>query len=174
MSTLGIKENEMSKELKNVRIGLALVLLGLAFGVGLGITFGVNEEGFQAYIAKGIAAHPEIHDKASPDKIWRYVQRAHFHATGIAAFSLGLILLVMFSDLKAGFKTASSSLIGLSGFYPLSWFTIFLLAPSIGQDPAHRHFLTETFTYIGVGGLLLGTFFLVANIFFGYFREDDA
>ena len=164
----------MSKELKNVRIGLALVLLSLAFGVGLGITFGVNEAGFETYIAKGIAAHPALHDQASPEKIWRYAQRGHFHATGIAAFSLGLILLIMFSDMKKRLKTVSSSLIGLSGFYPLSWFTIFLLAPAIGRDAAHAHFLTEAFTYIGVGGLLLGTFFLIANIFFGYFREYDA
>ena len=162
----------MSSELKNVKLGLALVLLGLLFGIGLGIFFGVNEEGIKTYIANGIAAHPEVHDKASPDKIWRYIQRAHFHATGIAAFSLGLILLVMSSGMKPKLKTVSSSLIGLSSFYPLAWFTTFLYAPSMGRDPAHHHFLTETFTYIGVGGLLLGLFFLLANIFLGLFKGD--
>ncbi|GJL66153.1 MAG: hypothetical protein NPIRA05_11240 [Nitrospirales bacterium] len=79
----------MEKELSTVKIGLALVLLGLLFGVGMGIVFGVNEDLFKDYIAQGITANPDVHDAKSPDKIWRYAQRAHFHATGIAAFSLG-------------------------------------------------------------------------------------
>lgn len=48
---------------------------------------------FETYVTQGIAAHPELHDAKSPEKIWCYVQRAHFHATGIAAFSIGLLLL---------------------------------------------------------------------------------
>jgi len=48
-----------------------------------------------------------------------------------------------------------------------------LLAPSIGRGPAHAHLLTEIFAYTGVGGLLLGAFFLCANIFLGLFKEDS-
>ena len=162
----------MLQELRKVKIGLALVLLGLAFGVGMGISFGVNEDAYKSYIAKEIQAHPEVHDEKSKNKIWRYAQRAHFHAMGIAAFSLGLIILVIFSDMKARLKTVSSVLIGLGGFYSLAWFTMFLVAPSIGRGPAHHYFLTEIFTYIGVGGLLLGALILLANIFLGLFRED--
>jgi len=162
----------MEQELKTVKIGLALVLVGLLFGVGMGIVFGVNEDAFQNYIAQGIAANPDVHDAKSPDKIWRYAQRAHFHATGIAAFALGLVILVMFSTLKAPFKKVSAILLGLSSFYALSWYTMFLLAPSIGRGPAHAHFLTEFFAYTGVGGLLLGSFFLCANIFLGNFKEE--
>lgn len=33
----------MEQGLKTVKLGLALVLLGLFFGVGMGIFFGVNE-----------------------------------------------------------------------------------------------------------------------------------
>jgi hypothetical protein len=104
--------------------------------------------------------------------IWRHAQRAHFHATGIAASSLGLIIVVIFSNLKARLKTVSSVLIGLSVFYPLAWFTMFWVAPSIGRGPAHDYFLTELFTYIGVGGLLLGALILLANLFLGFFQED--
>jgi len=32
--------------------------------------------------------------------------------------------------------------------------------------------LTKLFTFIGVAGLLLGSFILVANLFFGFFREQ--
>ena len=129
----------MREELQKVKIGLALVLLGLAFGVGMGISFGVNEDAYKNYIAEQVQAHPQVHDEKSKDKIWRYAQRAHFHATGIAAFSLGLIILVMFSGMKAGLKTVSAILIGLSGFYPLSWLSMFMLAPAIGRDPAHEN-----------------------------------
>ena len=161
----------ISNEIKVIKVGLVLVLLGLLFGVCTGISFGINEDAYKNYIAKGIAAHPEVHDTKSQDKIWRYSQRAHFHATGIAAFALGLLFLVMFSDMKAQYKKVSSTLIGLSSFYPFSWFTMFILAPSIGRGPAHDHVLTEIFVMIGVGGLLLGVGLLVANLFLGVLKD---
>jgi hypothetical protein len=164
----------MLQELRIVKMGLALVFLGLAFGVGTGISFGVNEDAYKSYISSEIQAHPEVHDEKSKDKIWRYAQRAHFHAAGIAAFSMGLIILVMVSGMKPGLKTASSILIGLSGFYPLSWFTMFYFAPSMGRDAAHHHILTELFSYIGVGGLLLGSLILMANLFLGLFQEGKS
>ena len=163
----------MSEQLRAVRIGVALVLLCLAFGVAMGISFGVNEDGYKIYIADTIAAHPDVHDASSNDKIWRYAQRAHFHATGISAFSLGLVILVALSGMQAKYKTASSILIGLGGLYPLAWFNMFLQAPSIGRDAAHHHYLTEMFTYIGVGGLLAGLFLLIASLFLGLFGDNS-
>jgi hypothetical protein len=53
---------------------------------------------------------------------------------------------------------------------------MFFLAPSIGRHAAHEHLLTNLFTFIGVGGLLLGILILVANLFLGHFkaqRESD-
>jgi hypothetical protein len=163
----------MTINLINIKYGLALVMLGLLFGIGLGVTFGVNEDLFQTYVSQGIAAHPEVHDAKSQDKIWRYAQRAHFHATGIAAFSFGLLLLVSASGLKRKFKKIAAIFIGLGGFYPLSWFSMFLLAPSIGRDAAHSHPLTALFAYIGVGGLFLGLAILLANLFLGLFNEPN-
>lgn len=163
----------MTVHLKSIKFGLALVMLTLLFGIALGVGFGVNEDYFQNYAAQGIAAHPELHDAQSQEKIWRYVQRAHFHATGIAAFSIGLLLLVAASNLKENFKKATAILIGLGGLYPLSWLSMFLLAPSIGTGAAHAHPATELLTYVGVGGLLLGLFFLLSNLFLGLFGEPD-
>ena len=162
----------MLKELRLVKLGLLLVLLGLLFGIGMGIGFGINEDAFKSFIADTVAAHPEVHDADSGAKIWRYAQRAHFHATGIAAFSLGLIFLIMFSNLKSGLKKTAGVLVGLGGLYPLSWFLMFYLAPSIGRDPAHHHLLTEALVYAGVGSLLAGLFLIVANLFFGSFSEN--
>lgn len=161
----------MHSELQTVKIGLAIVLIGLFFGVGMGISFGVNEDAYKDFIAQGIAANPDVHDAKSQDKIWRYAQRAHFHGAGIAAFSMGLIILVMVSNMKAGLKSVSSVLIGLGSLYPLAWFSMFYLAPSIGRGAAHDHLLTEMFTLVGVVGLLLGSLALVANLFFGVFAD---
>ncbi|MDR4496293.1 MAG: hypothetical protein AB7P17_14340 [Nitrospirales bacterium] len=164
----------MAKEIEIVRLGLGLVLLGLMFGVGMGIVFGINEDFFKDYIAQGVAENPAVHDPKSADKIWRYAQRAHFHATGIAAFSLGLIILLMFSGMKPGYKKVSALLLGIGSLYPLSWLAMFILAPSIGRGPAHEHILTETFAYTGVGGLLLGGGMLCATLFLGSFREEPS
>lgn len=142
-----------------------MVLLGLCFGIALGIAFGVNEDAVQAYIARGIAAHPALHDAGSQDKVWRYVQRAHFHATGIGAFSLGLVLLIASTDLGARMKTIASVLIGLGSLYPLSWFTMFYLAPSIGRDAAHEHGLTVALVYVSTVGLVAGIAVVAGNIF---------
>jgi len=161
----------MSVELATVRAGLAIVLLGLFVNIALGISFALNEDAYKDYIAEGIAAHPELHDEKSKDKIWRYAQRTHFHAGGVAAFSLGLIILVMFSDLPRRLQRSSSMLIGLGSFYPFAWFSMFFLAPLIGRDSAHEHILTNLFTFVGVGGILLGSFFLVANLFLGLFKN---
>jgi len=163
----------MSVELSNIKVGLAIVLLGLFFSVALGISFGLNEDAYKNYVADGIAAHPEVHDAKSQDKIWRYAQRTHFHAGGISAFCLGLIILVMFSDLKPRWQRISSILIGLGVVYPLAWLSMFFLSPAIGRGAAHDHILTELLTYIGVGGLLTGSFFLLGNLFFGLFKDQD-
>ena len=156
---------------KPVKVGLTLTLLLLVFGIGMGIAFGVAEDSFKDFIAQGIAAHPDLHDDKSMSKIWRYAQRAHFHATGIAAFSLILITLVLFSSLTNKMKSVTSILIGLVGLYPMAWFSTFLLSPSLGRDAAHHHIITELFTYIGTGGLLLGLFILMSNILFDGFSS---
>lgn len=161
----------MNQDLNIVKIGLILVLLGLLAGVLLGVSFGASEETFENYIAKGVSSHPDVHDAKSSKKIWRYVQRAHFHSTGIAAFSLGLILTILLSSMSDKFKTLSSTLVGLGSFYPLAWFTMFILAPSIGRDAAHHHILTETFTYAGTFGILAGILILCGNILFGMFKK---
>lgn len=163
----------MEGDLKAVKIGLFMVMLTLVFGIGMGVTFGVAEDTVKSYISEGVALHANVHDDKSNSKIWRYAQRSHFHATGIAAFSIGLVILIMVSSLKRSMKSVASVLVGLGGLYPLSWFSMFILAPSLGRDAAHHHMITETFTYIGVGGLLLGIAILCANLFLNLFQEQQ-
>ena len=117
----------------------------------MGISFGINEDLYKDFVAAAIAENPEAHDAENSAKIWRYAQRAHFHASGIAAFSLGLILLLVFTDMQAKIKSITSILIGLSSFYPLAWLSMFLLAPFIGRSAAHEHILTNIFTLLLLG-----------------------
>lgn len=161
----------MRDSIKPVKLGLALVMLSLFFGVGMGVSFGVAEDSYKSYVSDNVAKYPELHDEKSTSKIWRYAQRAHFHATGIAGFSLGLVLLTMFSSMADPFKSLASVSIGLGGFYPLSWYSMFYLAPLIGREAAHGHLLTESFTYLGVAGLLVGMVILSLNLFFGLFKS---
>ncbi len=149
-----------------------MVMLTLIFGITMGIIFGVKEDAVKSYIAEGIATHKSVHDSKSQNKIWRYAQRSHFHATGISAFSIGLVLLVLVSSLKASHKKITSALIGLGGLYPFAWFVMFLMAPSIGREAAHHHFITKALTFISIGGLLLGLGILIANLFFNMFQSE--
>jgi hypothetical protein len=164
-------KDTVNQRLNDIRPGLALVLLGLVFGIALGLYFGINEEAVQAYIAQGIAANPALHDPGSQAKIWRYVQRAHFHATGIAAYSLGLVLLIAMSDLAPRLKAIGSVLIGLGCLYPLAWFTTFYLAPSLGRDAAHEHWLTLTLVYVSTAGAVAGLALVVGNVFLRFGAE---
>lgn len=162
----------INSELSYVKLGLFLTMLSLLFGLSLGIGFGVAEDNFQTYISQGVDSTPAVHDEKSKDKIWRYAQRAHFHAMGIAAISFVLILLAMHSSLSITLTKFVAFCIGLSGFYPLSWFSMFLLSPTIGRTAAHHHIITELLTYTGVGGLLLGIFILSCNLFFNLFERN--
>ena len=126
----------------SIKIGLLLVIFTLIFGICMDIGFGINEEYFKDYIAQGIEMHSALHDQKGQSKIWRYAQRSHFHATGIAAFSLGLLLLMLFSNMKRAMVHFASVLIGLGNLYLLSWFAMFLLAPEIGRKAGHEQVIT--------------------------------
>jgi hypothetical protein len=124
-------------------------------------------------IANGIAAHPTRHDAKSQDAIWRYVLRAPFHATGIGAFSIGLILIVAMSDLSVLMKKWTSLLIGLGSFYPAAWYTTFYLSPSLGRRAAHEHWITLTLVYVAIPSLVAGMAIMPANLYFGFVRSHD-
>lgn len=161
----------MNFDLKIIKIGLLITLLSLVFGIGLGIAFGAKEEVFKSYITENIKANPAVHDEKSKDKIWRYVQRAHFHSAGIAAYSLALLVIILLSKMKNSAKSFSSTMIGIGTLYPLSWYVMYYLAPHIGKDAAHNHILTETIVYLSTAGLLIGLFMIFSSIFLDKFNE---
>ena len=162
----------MNENIKGVRPGLIFAMLTLLFGIGLGVSFGVNEDGFKEQIAQGVAAHPELHDANSKAKIWRYLQRAHFHAMGIGAFSLGLVILTAFTGLGERLKRVTSTLLGASGLYALGWFSMYLLAPSMGRGAAHEALVTKLLVFTGTGALLTGMIILFAHLLIGFGADE--
>ena len=156
----------MQKQLLfSVKWGLALALACLMVGIGMGISFGVNEDVYQNFIAAGIAAHPDVHDASSQGAIWRWALRAHFHASGVGSFLIGLLVLLAMSGLGEVRKQLTALCLGLGALYPMAWFAMFYVAPSIGRKAARHHWLVETLTYVSVGGLLLGMLSLLLGLF---------
>ena len=160
------REQEMKLDLSTVKIGLCLALLCLLMNIGMGVLFGVNEDMIQAYIKAGIDAHPDLLKASNQDGIWRWFQRAHFHAGGIGAFSLGLVILTALTNMSDSRKQITAALLGLSIFYPLAWLTMSMVAPQIGTKAAHHYWLTEVCTYVGVGALCLGLLSLILGVLF--------
>ncbi len=157
----------MKHRFYSTKTGLVLVLSGLLFGILTGIAFGISESFFKEFISQGIHLHPALHDSESASKIWRYALRAHFHETGISAICLGLVILITISNMSHIYKRISSISVALGIFYPLSWFNMFLIAPSIGRHAAHEDIITQLFIYIGVGGLLIGISIITLHILTG-------
>ena len=140
-----------------------LAALGMFGGVLIAILFGVNEAWFKDRIAAGLERNPAIQSIADPaaraakisaeeSKCWRYYQRYHFHATGIGAMALALLLLV--NGLRAGAtaKRVASYLVSVGGLlYPFVWLFAGIYGPEMG-----RHEAKEAFAVFGYsGGLVL-------------------
>lgn len=160
--------------LSAVKWGLALAMLTLLINIAFGALFGLNEDMFQNYIQAGISAHPALFKPNDAEIIWRMVQRAHFHAGGIGAYSLGLVIVTALTSMSEKRKQITALLIGLSIFYPLAWFAMFLVAPDIGRSASHHAFLPELFTRIGVGGLCLGMLSLIVGVYQECFQGKKA
>jgi len=164
----------LNERIKSVRWGLLLAIGTLLFGIVMGVAFGVVEDTFKDWIKASIGLYPELHDSGSASKTWRYAQRAHFHATGVGAFTLGMIVLLALTNLRPQLKSVTAVLIGLGGLYPLAWLSIFLYSPSMGRGPAHEALATLVPTYAGVACLLVGFAILMANLFLGVGGETEA
>ncbi|MBI5233200.1 MAG: hypothetical protein HY880_02485 [Deltaproteobacteria bacterium] len=161
----------MKNLLDDVKPGICIALMILLFGGGLGITFNFIDEDIESYIENQVAAHPELHDEKSADKIWRLWQRAHFHAMGISAFTLALIGLTALADMRSGVKRLVSVLISMGGLYSVAWFVMALLAPGIGKSAAHEAVSVNIITALAIGSLSTGGGLLFTNIFFGVFSS---
>lgn len=145
------------------KMPFAITALGMIGGVFVAILFGVNEDFFKNKIDSGLSNNEklmQIEDtqereaklEAEASKNWRYYQRYHFHATGLGAMALSVLLLSR--HIKAGKKIllASRFAVSLGGLlYPFIWLFAAIYGPSMG-----RHEAKEAFAIFGyMGGLFL-------------------
>lgn len=145
------------------KIPYSLAILSMVGGVFIAILFAVNEEMFIARIHTGLERNAKIQQIVDPvakagkiasetEKNWRYYQRFHFHATGIGAMTMGLLLFI--SRLKAPRRSsrAAAYLVSIGGFlYPFVWLFAGIYGPEMGRSEAK-----EAFALLGyMGGVFL-------------------
>lgn len=140
-----------------------LSIVAIIGGVFISIIFGANEAFFQDRIARGLEKNIKVQSivdakeksdkiKSEKDKNWRYYQRYHFHANGIASLSLALLIFLAFVKASKKEILIASYMISIGGFlYPFVWLFAALYGPEMGRDEAK-----ETFAIFGyMGGVYL-------------------
>jgi hypothetical protein len=147
------------------KLPFALALLSIVGGVFISILFAVNEDLFKSRISSGLdknikiqqIADPQVKEdkiKSESEKNWRYYQRFHFHATGIGAMMMGILLFLSRLRAPKKHKSIASYLIAVGGFlYPFVWLFAGIYGPEMGRSEAKEAF--AVFGYMG-GLFLLG------------------
>lgn len=149
------------------RIPYVIAILTLIGGVFISIIFGANEDYFKDKINEGLKKNEKVNQiqdpiekaavlKTEADKNWRYYQRFHFHATGIGAMIMGVLLFISFLSAPEKLKNITSYLVSFGGFlYPFVWLFAAIYGPEMGRSEAKEAF--AVFGYMG-GVFLLGLF----------------
>ncbi len=145
------------------KVPFSLAILSIVGGVFIAILFAVNEEMFVQRIHAGLERNVTIQQIEDPtakaakissetEKNWRYYQRFHFHATGIGAMMLGLLLFLSLLNAPRNFVMVGSYLVSVGGFlYPFVWLMAGVYGPEMGRAEAK-----EAFALLGyMGGLFL-------------------
>lgn len=145
------------------KIPFALAILSMVGGVFIAILFGVNEEMFLEKIKLGLEKNVKIQKMENPeekaakiktetDKNWRYYQRFHFHATGVGAMLMGMLLFLAQLNISAKAFYPPAYLLSIGGFlYPFIWLFAGIYGPEMGRSEAK-----EAFAIFGyMGGLFL-------------------
>ena len=147
------------------RTPFIIAVAGMLGGVLIAILFGANESMFEQAIHRGLARNPAVTRiadvnqrnaviKKEAEKSWRYYQRFHFHANGIGAMSVALLLLLSFMEGARLLRLAAAYLISVGGaLYPFVWLFAALYGPELGRAVAKERF--AIFGYMG-GLFLLG------------------
>jgi len=156
------------------KIPFSLAILSMVGGVFIAILFALNEEMFINRIHTGLEKNVKIQqienqqEKAAKissetEKNWRYFQRFHFHATGIGAMMIGLLLFLSQLNAPQTLVNVGAYLVSIGGFlYPFVWLFAGIYGPEMGRSEAK-----EAFAILGyMGGLFLvgGLWTLVLGI----------
>lgn len=149
----------------NLKAPFSLAILCMVGGVFIAILFAVNEPMFVNRIHQGLDRNLKVQQIQDPvekaakissetDKVWRYYQRFHFHATGIGAMMIGLLLFLSQLNAPKLQVKASAYMISIGGFlYPYVWLFAGIYGPEMGRSEAKEAF--AIFGYMG-GVFLVG------------------
>lgn len=150
--------------------GLVLAFLAIMFGTVAGMAFGIIEDDIKGHFLSEVKAHPVIHEQ-TPGNIkkqvhdsWRYTQRAHFHAQGLGALGVGIILVLALSPAsRAVRKWVSLAVGGGALLYPFCWLIAGLRIASMGKSAAKASVDWLAFISIPMffGGMMLTLLILI-------------
>ena len=144
-----MKEHSLTTNLRVAAFGLALAILTLLFGQGMGIVFGLNEDAIKSRLrAATIDVRESVYHtddaaiKAVLDKSWSYMQRAHLHAGGMGATAVALIILLCLITSSVRMIIPLSAGLGLGGLgYSIFWMWAGFRAPTLGSTGAAKESL---------------------------------
>ena len=124
--------------------GLLISFLAIVFGTASGMAFGLYEDQIKGALLADVKAHPQIHEQTADNvkkqvgDAWRYIQRAQFHAQGLGALGVGIILVLGLSWVSASVKRWLALATGLGALlYPFTWLLMGLRIGSMGKQGAH-------------------------------------
>ena len=160
----------ITESIRSVKFGVLLALFTIVFGFGMGIAFGAFEDDIKdnlkasANTSKAYEGEKAKNKEKTIKKSWVYIKRAHFHAGGIGAAALALIILLGLTSTTALLKLIASIMVGLGSFgYPLGWLFAGLKAPALGST----HLGKEAIAWLALPSamLLVGGTILVLLLF---------
>lgn len=166
----------MNEELRAMRWGVLLCLLGILFGFGLGGAFGAFEEslkgGLQADADAALATHyggDAAKAKAVVDKAWSYYKRAHMHGGAIGAAGLAVIGVLAAARAARKLSVLAPLLMGIGSLgYPIFWLLAGMRAPGLGGTGAAKdslEWLAVPTSGAAMVGLVLATFAAISALF---------
>lgn len=139
----------LTANLRAASLGLALAVLTILFGQGMGIVFGLNEDVIKSRLnASAMEVRDSVYKdnessiKPVLDKSWNYMQRAHLHAGGMGTTAVSLIVVMcLFSNFRR-VTAAISVALGAGGFgYSVFWMWAGFRAPALGSTGAAKESL---------------------------------
>ncbi|MEX0774491.1 MAG: hypothetical protein WD042_02130 [Phycisphaeraceae bacterium] len=140
----------LTTRLRPMLPGLLLALLANLYGVGLGITFGLNEDAIKTHLktqGQAVLATAYNNNQAKLDgvldKSWTYFKRAHLHANGLGTTAVALILLLAVLPGGGRINAGTALALGTGALgYAVYWMVAGLRAPGLGSTGAAKDNLT--------------------------------
>lgn len=177
MSTAPVRS--IHPRIRPALVGLFFAVSTLLYGFGMGIAFGGFEEAFTNRLkASAMAVKDTVYkgDEARMkyvlDRAWVYMQRAHLHAGGLGASSLGLILVMAFAGTPGWLLKITAAGLGAGSFgYALYWMWAGFRAPGLGGTGAAKESL-QWLAMPASGAVVLATVIVLGWVLLALFRPS--